>query len=601
MRAESACSRYRAELSARLDGDVDASMTHELEEHLLGCEGCRSFEAGRHSLRRTLRLAPVEVVPDVTARVMAAIGTESTRRRRELRFKLASVAAVAAALVVLASSLPILESEPRIANASEVTRQAFSAARALDSYQATFEIIERTWHPDVPVRRFEAKVWYEAPERLRLRVRDHTDLPEGAWPTNDVDLIAGPRGSWIREPYSCPPQALPGCAIEAGVEQRSVVGRHPFDGTSTAPTEIVLPLATLATSDAFTVAGPESIAGREAVHIVLTYRQAYPLIKALQVGGSWAPLFPLDRVDLWLERGSSFPLRFEVSRPGSNAPVLEVNAVGFDRSHSLPEELFVVPEAGNVRQAGFRPGPVNLPAAATPAVLAGLKPYRSGIADRSRVVTYADGMSYLKVTAQRATPGSVLPAEIVELRPDSFGLYRPAQPNLPRRVEISGRDLSVRLESNLRRVELLRVAASLPLDGLRPARVRAGGAEMIPLSEKRLDALPLVRRPARLPPGYGPFSAQMIRTKSGTEVTIVFFAAEAAWEGSEIRVFHSSRISMLPPSSESLTAVDVNGSPGRWSSERGELEWIDDDGIYRSIAAPSFDLASVMAIAEGLR
>lgn len=600
MRAESVCSRYRAELSARIDGEANAAMTDELAAHLHDCVGCREFEAGQHSLRRALRLAPVDDIPDVVDEVMIAIDGERSRSRTQFRFKLASVAAVAAALVVLASSLPVLEPQVRVANASEVTRRAFSAARTLDSYRATFDITERTWHTDIPVRRFQAKVWYRAPEELRLTVRDQTDLPPGAWPTNDVDLIAGPQRSWIREPYSCPPQALPGCAIEAGVEERSVTERPPFDGTSTAPSEIVVPLETLATSDAFTVAGSERIQGRDALHVVLTYRQAHPLVEALQVGGSWAPLFPLDRVDLWLERETSFPLRFVVSRPGLDAPVLEVNATQIEPITAPADRLFEAPRAGNIRSGGFQDRPVKIPALARPTELAGLNKYRSGTTGASKIVTYSDGMSYLKVTTTASgLQQTSLPAETVELRPGSFGLYRPAQPLLPRSVEVRGQGVSVRLESNLRREQLLQVAASLPLDGRRPGSGMDGNA--VPLTAYGLEQLQGVRRPTQLPPGYGPFSAQATRTKTGTEVTIVYFASESAWEGSEIRLFQSSGVRMLPPSSENLTAVTIDGVPGRWSSERGELEWIDAQGVYRSVSAPSFDLGSVLAIAESLR
>ena len=600
MRAESMCGRYRSELSARIDGDIDQSMNEELEVHLQGCASCRRFEAGQHSLRRALRLAPVDHTPDVVAAVMAKVARDTTKSRREFRIKLASVAAVAAALVVLASALPVLEPDVRVANASEVTQQAFSAARSLDSYRATFDIVERTWHPDIPVRRFEAKVWYRAPEELRLTVRDRTDLPAGTWPTNDIDLIAGPKRSWIREPYSCPPQALPGCAIQAGVEERTVTARPPFDGTSTAPSEIVLPLETLATSDAFTVAGPESVEGRDALHVVLTYRQAHPLIEALQVGGSWAQLFPLDRVDLWLERDTSFPLRFVVTRPGLDAPILQVTATGVEATTSLPDRLFDPPVGGNVRDAGFRDGAIQIARAARPRNLAGLMPYRSGTSGTSKIVTYADGMSYLKITTHKGAPGqTTMPAETVGLRPGSFGLYRPAQPHVPRSVEVSDGELTVRLESNLRRDQLLEVAASLPLQGRPPQADLAAG--LIPLRPERLEQLDGVLRPSELPPGYGPSSAQLSRTKTGTEVTIVYLASESAWEGSEIRVFQSSGVGMLPPSSENLAAVTIDGAAGRWSAERGELEWIDGDGIYRSISAPSFDLTSVLAIAESLR
>jgi hypothetical protein len=49
-----------------------------------------------------------------------------------------------------------------------------------------------------------------------------------------------------------------------------------------------------------------------------------------------------------------------------------------------------------------------------------------------------------------------------------------------------------------------------------------------------------------------------------------------------------------------MVPVRVDGDPARWSVERGEIEWIDD-GVYRSVAAPSFDLATALQIARSLR
>jgi hypothetical protein len=44
----------------------------------------------------------------------------------------------------------------------------------------------------------------------------------------------------------------------------------------------------------------------------------------------------------------------------------------------------------------------------------------------------------------------------------------------------------------------------------------------------------------------------------------------------------------------------VNGSVGRFSAGRSELEWVEG-GIYRAISAPGFDLATIVGIAESLR
>ncbi|HJR44499.1 MAG TPA: zf-HC2 domain-containing protein [Actinomycetota bacterium] len=600
MRSESVCSEFRADLSARLDGELDAARSIAVEEHLATCASCRRFEAAQHELRRTLRLVPAEPTPDVAPAVLAALA-EREPSQWPMRFRLASLAGVAAAILILATSFPLLDSRPQVAGAVEISRRVLAAAQELRAYRATFDIVERGWHPDVAERRFRADVWYRAPENLRLRVRDRTDYPVGPWPANNVDLIATPSRSWIREPYACPAPALPGCAVGTGLEEVRVVNRQPFDGTSTAPGDIVVPLETLAAADAFTVEGTATVAGRRAYRIRLSYLEAFPLVDALQSGGSWAPVLPLDRIDVWVDRETWFPLRFEVRRPGERTPRLEVTARRFERPERIDAAIFDAPHSGVVRDGGF--DATIAPGAPLPAFTAGLTPYRSGtLGDRTSLVSYARGMTYLKLIGRPATAPDITDAsEVVELRPGSLGYYRPAGSGLPRRIDIYAEGDHIRIESNLRREQLLRVAASLPVDGRAPRRVRAGGAVNMRLEPDEVADISFALLPSRLPPGYRMLSATLRRIPAdGDELAVVYSGSQSAPEGALIRLFQSVRIGQLPPSSEDLVAVDVGGSPGRWSIERGELEWIDG-GIYRSIAAPSFDLATLLGIAGSLR
>ena len=601
MRSEATCRDYRALLSQRLDGELDRAAAPALEEHLVACEACSAYASGLHELRRTLRLVPIEgSTPDVAPAVIAALREEEPNPW-PVRIRLASLAGIAAAMLILATSLPVLERRPQVAGAAEISRRVLAAAQKLQTYRATFEVVERGWHPVVAERRFRADVWYRAPENLRVRVRDHTTYPAGAWPRNNVDLIATPSASWIREPYACPPEALPGCAVGTGTEEVRVVNRQPFDGTSTAPGDIVVPLETLAASDAFVVEGTATVAGRRAYRLRLSYLEAFPLVDALQAGGSWAPVLPGDRIDVWIDRETWFPLRFEVSRQGRSQPILEVTARRFVQPPSFRDPTFVVPRGGVVRDGGFRGS--ETPRAPAPAFTAGLPPYRNGVLGRgTSILSYARGMTYLKVTARdAAAPDLTEPSEVVALRPGSFGYYTPAGTGFPRRIDVYSDREHVRVEGNLRRDQLIRVAASLPIDGRSLDEARAGRSVITRVGEEDVRAVPFALLPARLPAGYRLASATLRQVAGdGDEFSVFYSGAQSTPEGARIRLFQSERIDALPPSSEDLIAVDVSGHRGRWSAERGELEWMDG-AVYRAIAAPAFDLGTVLALAEGLR
>jgi hypothetical protein len=540
---------------------------------------------------------------------MARIARERPSLRRA-SLRAGAVGAAAAAVVVLAASLPGSDTPPGSVAASEISRRVRAAARALSGLEASFEITERGWHPRVGARRFTATIAYEAPERFRLMVRDHTRYPSPRkWPQNDVDLVASARRWWIREPSTCPPEAMPGCAVAAGTEERSIIARQPFDGSTSLPTDIVVPLETLATSSAFEVLGADTLLGRRVVRVRVPFRQAAPLVMSLQPGGSWAELRPADVVDIWIEPTTWFPLRFEVRRTGRARPLLEVRATSFEERPTLGDRPFRVPRHGVAKDGAFHRGG-GWDGAAAPAYTAGLRPYRAGAAHGHRILAYVDGMAWLKVVIRRGgnlRASRHLAAEEVALGAAGFGYYEPATESslvasFRRRFDLYGPSVHVHLESNLPRADLLRVAASLGVAGRRlPSVRRVGGVRVERLAPPEAAAVAWAQTPARLPAGYRAAAAYESRSHDARRtVTIVYRHPQAGFDDTGVRVTQARPVDVLPPSSETFRAVAVGGVDARWSAERGELEWIED-GVLRAVAAPSFGLDEAVRIAASLR
>ncbi|MGH2807090.1 MAG: zf-HC2 domain-containing protein [Actinomycetota bacterium] len=604
MRSEADCERTRVDLSARMDGEVTALRSRELDEHLSTCAECRAYEASLRKVKRSLRLQPAPDVPDLTASIVAAVAEQGPRARTwdawRSRGRTALVAAVIAALVVLGASLPSPNgSDVAVADLAQKVR---AAAKEITTYHAVYTITERGWHRSVPVRRMEAEVWFAAPESMRLSVRDHTRYPGPGWPKNDIDLVASETRWWIREPSSCPTPALPGCALRPEVEERALVHRQPFDGTSPVPTDIILPLETIASGEGISIEGRDQVAGRTAVHVVIPYWQAVPLVTSLQPGGSWRAPDPLDRVDLWLEEDTWFPLRFEIHHNGVTAPLLEVNASAFERPEELPVDVFRVPRSGIVRDGGFN-GDARVKATLSPSYRSGLREYREGATSGLQgVVSYARGMSWLKVATDGRTSPSFETAtgELVRIG-DGFGLYQPATELLRRRVDIFGPDVHVYVESNLPRAELLKVASSIDVRGKRIDRLREGtGTTVTRLSRIEAAAHPIALMPTYLPSGYRHSTSLLSESRRGARLITLYRRAEAEFEGFGIRITRAQGTTSLPPSSEDLLNVRIGDIRARWSSERSELEWIDG-GSYTAVAVPAFDLEMAVRVADGLR
>ncbi|MDQ5816730.1 MAG: anti-sigma factor [Actinomycetota bacterium] len=609
------CDDVRQEISARMDGE--AFDARALDDHLAECEACRAHESALASVRRTLRAQPVGRVPDLSRSILDRIREEGLGRRRRdewnTRLRIGAVAAAVVALALLGTSLPWVDNPPQRAAASEITREVQGAARTLTSYRASFSITERGWNDAVPVRRFTAEIAYQAPESFRLLVRDRTAYPGSyAWPRNNVDLAAGARRWRIEEPMTCPTEALPGCPLPQATSTRSVVRRQPFDGITTLPTDIIVPLESIGGGSEFTVLGSSTALGRAVEHLRTSYRYAAPLVAALQAGGSWRRFGPSARVDLWVDAVTTFPLRFTVRPAAGGSPLLSVAATSFSRPSSLPRSTFRTEPASVTVDRGFSARRFSMVSPQlAPTYTASLEPYRAGVTNEGRrLLAYAHGMTWLRVIEEpyeAAQVGLDLTVEEVRLENGGTAYYAPAtlalQESLRRRVDVYAPPSSrVRLESNLPRSELLKVAASLPVEGRRVSRreYRRDGLTFRRLAPS--SSLPsFARSPESLPPGYEPTGALLTTTRTGTRtLTLAYRRAETDFDPAGIRITQSPGTDILPPSSEDMEPVALRGTTARWSRERSEVEWIER-GVYRAVAAPSFSRAAVMRIAQGLR
>src|SRR5438034_7061954 len=100
------CDTVRTAISARLDGEELGVDPTELAGHLERCTACRAFARDAEFMHRDVRLARAPAVPDLTAPILASIGSESPRHAPHERALRATLGIVAGMMIVAA--LPAL-------------------------------------------------------------------------------------------------------------------------------------------------------------------------------------------------------------------------------------------------------------------------------------------------------------------------------------------------------------------------------------------------------------------------------------------------------------------------------------------------------------
>lgn len=650
------CSHSQAALSERMDGEhLAPRVTAALDQHVAGCATCRAFEQRAYRLREQARFGLAPAVPDLVEPIMAAVERESqtrsparTRLRvvrspRELRPRrriLTTLAPAVAALLVgaIAGSLLVGGPFPKPGGrsaiaAATVTRGVASAASGLSAYRASFQITEYHFATDVPVRELSMNVWFEAPERFRLDIADHTSYPSTGFTPTDLSLVVN-GSTWASSgPAPCQFAQCP-------QKQTVITHRVPFSSTTPTPTDLVLPVTTLADANQLTVLSRGTVLGRSAVEVQLPFERTRALFPFLDLGGSWRPFFPNDRVVLWLDASSWFPLKWSVYPAGgherdqwalrfglpvepSKRAIFEVSALSVDE-HAPTAGTFKIPHlktatdagatvidlAGASKEAGFTP--------VTPGAIGGLDLYQVVLppADEQRtaaetLITYSRGLSWLKVGETRswgqdAFFGPVgFHAQQVALPNGGIAYYEPASVDHGRRLSIHSAGTDLYVETNLSREELLGVAGSLPIHGIEipeawRIRTAPGGVtERVSLAEAAARMPSTLLEPHRLPAGYGFASAELVRVQDRLGLNVYFQQSDAELGSGPIR-FHAEAGQELPPASAaSQSAVEVRGTEGRWTPDRGQLEWVED-GVYYSLDASGLGLEGLLAVAASM-
>ncbi len=585
------------DLSARLDGEELALSELTVDEHIATCGACRSFESSLLDLRRSMRVRPAESMPDLTEQIMRRLPVRRIERS-ELRRHLRTTAVSAAATIALLWSSTWIGGGPPAdtAQAASIARQIRRAARDLHGYSARFEVVERNWSSTVPVRHFEATVGFHPPERFELAVQDLSPETQG-YIGQDYSLIAG-ANRW-RSSVSDQPLI-------------SHVNRQPFDGTAFIPTDVILPLESVASAPGLERIGESVIGRRDAFGVRVPFVVAAPLVRSLDPFSLWRPFYPTDEVEVWLDAETWFPLRFTVRAAGSDdralwaarsgladskgETILWVTVRGAISSYGATDAS--LPEAsGPSTDGGFRPSPRFEAVPGGPTDLAGLAPYRSGATvSGERVASYSAGLAWLKVarSRSRAVPLiELIAGEEVAVNGGTV-YYTPAGPSHLRRVDLHEGRTHIRLESNLSRAELLTIAGSSPLVG------RTVGAEGSGTRRSSIEAIgryAFARIPSVLPEGYR-VSGVFVTERGERDPSLSIYLRREEFETYATGILITeTRDHVLPPTSEEPIVVRVGEVNARWSVERGELEFLVGN-TYISILVPSFDLDTAIANAR---
>ncbi len=640
------CDRVRRALSERMDGEhLSRHVEHALDQHLQTCAACRAFEAGAYRLREHARIGLAPAVPDLVEPIMIAVEAEARPMparvralrapvpRRALIPRLAPAVTAGVVGVIVGSVLVGPWNRERTATALDVAEGVAAAAAHLDAYRATYSIVERNLAPDVPRRDLSMEVWFRAPERFRLDVTDHTMYPSDAYTPTDLRLVVDGSTWYDSAPSPCPTTGCP-------PTETLITNRTPFSSSAPAPTDLVLPVTTLSATDGVRVVGPDSLLGRDAVVLEMPFERATPLFPFLDLGGTWRPFFPNDRVEVWLDAATWSPLKWSVSPAGGPErdqwelrfglpderprarPIFEVEVLAVSGS-APPASAFAVPQTEGPLDQGATAVPFDAVereagyAPLEPALVDGLSLYQVVLPAEPEgkagdtVLAYTRGMQWLKVGESRSWQGHALlgpigphPQEVV-LAGGGVAYYEPATEDHGRRLSIHTDDTDMYLETNLSRDALLRVASSLPVTGLslpdawRVRETPEGTVERVTLADAAAAAPFELLLPRSVPEGSALAAVELLRMGSVVGVTVYFQDEDIALGGGAIRV-HLEPAEELPPATATpQETVEVRGVQARYTREAARLEWIED-GLYVSVEAPGLELTDLVAVATSL-
>jgi hypothetical protein len=598
------CDIVQAELSVRLDGA--GTEDRRIDEHLSGCATCQRFQATILEVRRRLRITAVGPVPDVAGSVRQRIAATPRSHRS---WTIANVAAAFVVAVVISAGLTWVVGGSDDAVAA-IPERVLTAQRDLRSLHAELSVVERGWHPRVPERRFSGALSYVAPESLALRLRDDTTYPDAAWRPNDIDVVVHDSVAWTEGRRACPVAALPRCTPDAR-EVRAVTGREPFAEVGPVPLDLAVPVTTFRHAVADDAVAGE-VDGREALTVSIPAGQGQPLLAPFFETGNLREVHPADLVRLSLDADALVPLRIVVSASGdadrarwgaargyADTPgltILDIRLQSVAVDGSLPADAFGSPPGTEVLDGGFVDGgevdwipvPTALPR--------GLGPHRAGTivasgAPHIGVRSWSDGREWLKVRAvqgwseQRLFGGLGDGARPIALSTGGTA-YLDAAGSA---VALHGDTIDLVVTGSGSLDDLLAVAGSLGVTG-RPVPSDWMEATSVVLDDARA-ALPGLLLPSSLPG----FAEPVLRVDDG------FVTALYAGPGARsFTLTQGPGPKLAPPIDPDVRDIRVRTTSGRWSPDRGELEW-REDGRVLSLRSLTLGLPELLDIARRLQ
>jgi hypothetical protein len=645
------CERTQAALSAQMDGEhVGARQREVAAAHVATCAACTRFAEGSGRISTAVRIRLAEPVPDLVEPIMVAVAKErapsidvrpfmrharsevspSGRRRRRFAPPRGLVAAALAGAIVgsvLVGGPWQRPSSGPIA-AAAVARDIRDAAGSVDSFQGTYTIREEGLAPDVPRRTLTMDVAFLAPQRFRLDIRDETSYPNLSWTPTNLTWIQDVASTYSSGPSGCPADLVShGCPPTRAATRE--ISR--FSAAAPLPADLILPLATFGSTRGLHVAGEGQVDGHETVRVDLSFARAAPLFPFLAMGGTWRPFFGDDRVELWLDATTWFPvrsvvypsahpdrraweMRFGRTPESPDTPILQVDAISI--STTPPDgSLFSIPGAaapsssslsGLSAALGYRPlapaapGDLHLATAITPSPATPATP-------RS-LLLYSDGLDYLRLGEQPDWHGRVPfgPVDATAQRVavgSGVGYYEPAGDQLGRRLAIHGTGTDVYVETNLPRSRLLSIASSIPLRG-RPFPAdwqvdSSSGLRVRRVTPDRAASIAGLSLPPTLPRGYLAASAE-VGSARGRAMSATFHLRqrESDTAGGPVTLHVELDAALPPASSDDQVRVRLGSLVARWTPGRSELEWVEG-GSYRSLEG-AVDLRVLAALARSI-
>lgn len=146
------CSVAREALSARLDGEDGPVGSADVDRHVAGCSGCRSWQDDLATLHRMVRVRAADAVPDLSAAIVDAHLPAARRQRQRARVAVAGplaepISPVRWGLFVVALTQLVLAAPPLLLG--EDAGATVHVARELGSFDVALAIglLVAAWQP----------------------------------------------------------------------------------------------------------------------------------------------------------------------------------------------------------------------------------------------------------------------------------------------------------------------------------------------------------------------------------------------------------------------------------------------------------------------